>query len=63
MLKHMDSINMTEQTTGQMGTKKSELQYSMIFNDSPKGGLASAFQQEKLKSMELQKELESWKLK
>jgi alpha-tubulin suppressor-like RCC1 family protein len=59
----MDSINMTEQTTGQMSTKKSELQYSMIFDESPKGGLASAFQQEKLKTMELQKELESWKLK
>jgi uncharacterized protein YfeS len=63
MLKHMDSINMTEQTTGQMSTKKSELQYSMIFDESPKGDLASAFQQEKLKTMELQKELESWKLK
>jgi hypothetical protein len=63
MLKHVDSFNLTEQTTGQMSAKKSELQYSMIFDESPKSGLASAFQQEKLKSMELQKELESWKSK
>lgn len=58
-MKHLDSFNMTEQMTGQMSSKKSDAQYSMIFEDSPKTGIASAFQQEKLKAIELQKELDS----